>query len=255
MLAELVLVVLVVLFAQLAADRLQLLPQEHLALPLAQLLLDLRLDLLLGVEHRDLTLDVNQDPAQPLLDGEGLEQDLPLGRADVEVARDEVGQAARLIHSGQDLVDHLFRQPGLLPELGGPRPGFLVQRDEGGILGAERLHLLGLAHDGLEVALLVAIVHRDAAPLAVEQQLHARQAALHLPDPGDGADGVEAVGSDLLEILPLGDGEDQPVRRGQGRLDRAQCSGPAGADGRRDTREEHHLAERQDRQGQTFSHW
>ena len=209
-----------------------------------EFLLDLRLDLFLGVEHRDLALDVNQDPAQPLLDGERLEQDLPLGGADVEVPGDEVGQATRLIHAGQDLVDDLLGQAGLLPQLGRPGPRLLVQRDEGRILRAEGLHLLGLADDGLEVALLVAVVHRDAAPLTVEQQLHAGQAALHLADPGDGADGVEAVGGDLLEILPLRDGEDQPVRCGQRRLDRAQRPGPPGTDRRRDAREENDLPER-----------
>ena len=63
---------------------------------------------------------MNQHPAQALLDRERLEQDLALGGTDVEVAGDEVGEAARLIDSRQDLLDHLFRQPGLLAELGGP---------------------------------------------------------------------------------------------------------------------------------------
>src|SRR2546422_5157155 len=44
------------LVAQLLADRLQLLAQQHLTLPLAQLLLDLRLDLLLSVDDADLAL-------------------------------------------------------------------------------------------------------------------------------------------------------------------------------------------------------
>src|SRR2546422_5002325 len=48
------------LVAQLLADRLQLLAQQHLALPLAQLLLDLRLDLLLSVEDADLALHLNE---------------------------------------------------------------------------------------------------------------------------------------------------------------------------------------------------
>ena len=42
--------------AELLLDCLELLAQEHLALPLAQLLLDLRLDVGLRVDHGDLTL-------------------------------------------------------------------------------------------------------------------------------------------------------------------------------------------------------
>ena len=56
-------------FAELLADRLHLLPQEHLTLALAQLFLDLGLDVLLSVEHADLPLDVNEDTPQPVLYG------------------------------------------------------------------------------------------------------------------------------------------------------------------------------------------
>ena len=91
-----------------------------------------------------------------------------------------------------------------------------------GILGIERQHLLGLAHDGLEIALLLGVVDGDAALLAVEQQLHAGQPALELPDPGDGADGVEHVGGHALDVLPLGHREDQPLGRRQRGLDGPQ---------------------------------
>ena len=74
LLAQLLELVPLVVLAQLLPDRLELLAQEHLALPLAQLLLDLRLDVLLGLEHPDLALHVHQHAAQPLLDREGLEQ-------------------------------------------------------------------------------------------------------------------------------------------------------------------------------------
>src|SRR2546422_5758408 len=60
------------LVAQLLADRLQLLAQQHLALPLAQLLLDLRLDLLLSVEDADLALHLNEHAPQALLDRQDL---------------------------------------------------------------------------------------------------------------------------------------------------------------------------------------
>ena len=74
LLAELLEVVRLVVLAQFLADGLELLAQEHLALALAQLFLDLRLDVLLRVEHADLALEVDQHAAEPLLDREGLEQ-------------------------------------------------------------------------------------------------------------------------------------------------------------------------------------
>ena len=84
-----------VVVAELLLDRLHLLAQVHLALALAQLLLDLRLDLLLRLEHADLPLHVHEHAAQPLLDAQGLEQPLLLGHRQLDVAGDEVGEACR----------------------------------------------------------------------------------------------------------------------------------------------------------------
>src|SRR2546425_12937239 len=100
-----------------SADRLQLLAQQHLTLPLAQLLLDLRLDLLLSVDDADLALHVHQHAPQSLLDREDLEQCLALGRLHVEVARHEVGEPAVISDSLQDLLHHVLGYPGLLAEL------------------------------------------------------------------------------------------------------------------------------------------
>ena len=50
-------VVSLLLLAELLLDRLELLPQEHLPLTLAELGLDLRLDVLLGVDARELPFD------------------------------------------------------------------------------------------------------------------------------------------------------------------------------------------------------
>ncbi len=68
---------------------------------------------------------------------------------------------------------------------------FAEQADEGGVLGIERLHLLRFAHHGLQVTVLLGDPHRDAAVLAVEEELHAGEAPLELADAGHGADGVE----------------------------------------------------------------
>ncbi len=165
-----------VVLAQLPADLLELLPEEHLPLPLAQLLLDLGLDVLLGVEHADLALDVHQHPAEPLFDRQRLQQRLPLGRGDVDVAGDQVGEAARLVHPGQDLLHHLLRQAGLLAQLGGPGPGLPVQADEAGSSALSGSISSASRTMAWRYPFFSPIVDGDATALAVEQQLHARRA-------------------------------------------------------------------------------
>ena len=183
-----------------------------------------------------------------------LEQRLPLGGVDVDVAGDEIGEPPGLVDAGQDLLHHLVRQAGLLPQLGRTGSRLAVQGHERRILGVEGQHLLGLAHDGLEVPLLVGIVNGDAALLAVQQELHPRQPALQLPDLGDGADGVQHIRGHAFDVLPLGDGEDEPLRRRQRGLDGAQRGWTSRADRRGHAGKQHNLAQRQDGQCQTFGH-
>ena len=108
-----------VVVAELLLDRLHLLAQVHLALALAELFLDLRLDLLLRLEQADLPLHVHEHAAQPLLDAERLEQALLLGDGQLDVAGDEVGEPARLGDGVEHLVHDLLGQPAPLAELGG----------------------------------------------------------------------------------------------------------------------------------------
>ena len=128
LLPELLEIVALVALAQLALNGLELLAEEHLPLPLAQLLLHLGLDVLLGIEHADLALHVDQHPAEPLLDAERLEQPLALGRGDVDVPGHQVGEPAGLVDAGQHLLDHFIRQSGLLAQLGRARPRLAMQR-------------------------------------------------------------------------------------------------------------------------------
>jgi hypothetical protein len=58
-----------VVFAEFPSNLLQLLSKEHFALPLAKLLLDLGLDLFLGIEHGYLSLYVHEYSTEPLLHG------------------------------------------------------------------------------------------------------------------------------------------------------------------------------------------
>ena len=145
-----------------------MLPQEQLALPLPQLLLDLGLDLLLGVEHADLPLDVNQHTAQPVLDRERFQQRLALGRLDLEVTGHEVGEPPRLGHPLEHLPDNLFGQPGLLAQLRSALARFTVQGDEGRILRTKRRQILHLPHDRLEVPLDLEVMERGTSLLAVQ---------------------------------------------------------------------------------------
>jgi hypothetical protein len=196
---------------------------------------------------------VDQHPAQPFLDGEGLEQRLPLRRRDIEIARDQIGELPGFMDAGQYLLDHFLGEAGFLAQLGGARPGFLVEAHERRILEVERRELLGLAYDTLEIAVLVPDMHRDATALAMEQQLHPGESALHLPDPGDGTDGVEPLGLHLFHVLPLGHREDQAIRRGQRGLDGAKSRRTTGADRRRCSREQHDLPEREHGKLQSFT--
>ena len=99
-----------VVVAQLLLDRLELLAQVHLALALAQLFLDLRLDVFLRLEQPDLTLHVDQDAAQPLLDAQRLEQSLLFRNGQLDVAGDQVGEAARVGDGVEDLVNDFLRK-------------------------------------------------------------------------------------------------------------------------------------------------
>ena len=189
--AQLVDLLALVLLAELAADRLELLAQEDLALAVADLLLHLALDVLLRVEHVDLALHVDQHAAQPLLDRQRLEQALALGVGQLEIAGDQIGQPARLVHLLQHLLHDLLGKAGLLAELAGARAQLAQQRQKGRVLGVDGLELLDLAHHRLEMILRRAVAHGDAALDAVQQHLHAAGDPLQLADPGDRADGEQ----------------------------------------------------------------
>jgi hypothetical protein len=198
---------------------------------------------------------VHQHPADALLDREGLEQRLALAGVQVDVARHQVGEAARLVHPVEDLLHHLLGEARLLAQFRGPRTDLAVQRDERRILGVHRRQLLGVPDDGLEPpALVLRVVHRDGAAVAVHQELHPGEAPLDLPDAGDGPDGMEGGGVHPLGVLPLGDGKDQLVLGLERRLEGAEGPGAAGADRRGDPGEEHDLPEGEDGKRQAFRH-
>ena len=111
-----------------------------------------------------------------------------------------------------------------------------MERDEGRVVLVDRLHLLDRHHDGAEVAVGRGVLERRRALLALEQELHAAEAALDLADAGDDAHRVEDVRRRLVGVVALRDGEDEPVALERG-LDGAQRSRPAGGDRRGEARE------------------
>ena len=234
--------------AELLLDRLELLAQEHLALAPAQLLLDLGLDVLLGFDHVELALDVDQHAAQALFDRQGLEQHLLLLGRDVAVAGDQVGQAAGVFDRGEELLDAFARQAGALAELGRLLPRLAVEGGEGRVVLAQGAELLGVADDGLEGVVLLGDAHRDAPVLALDEELHAVQAALDLEDAGDGADGVEVLHAGIFVGMALGDREDPGfLARLEGLLDGLQGPRAARLDGGGHPGEQDEVPECEDR--------
>src|SRR6202035_3169246 len=254
LLAQLVCAGSLVALAELFLVGLQLLAQEHLALAVAELLLHLGLDVLLRRQDGELALDVDEHPLQPLLDGEGLEQALALGVAQVGVGSDDVGQAAGFRDAGQHLLHDLVRQARLPAQLGGALAHLAEEGHEAGALGVERLHLLGLARRRLEAAVALDDAHGDGAVLALQQELHPGEAALHLADAGYGADGVEVLRADLFFVVALRHREDHAVGGRQRGLDGPEGPRTAGVDRRGDAREEDEVLQGKDGKAQALRH-
>ena len=100
--------------AQLLLDRLQLLPEVELALPLLELGLHLRLDLRPELEHLQLAVQDQRGLPQPRLDVGQLEEHLLLLGLEPHRRRDQVAQRARVVdrRGGQlQLLGQVRQQP------------------------------------------------------------------------------------------------------------------------------------------------
>ena len=106
---------------------------------------------------------------------------------------------------------------------------------------------------GAEIAFGGRVLERSRALLALEQQLHAAQAALDLPDARDDAHRVQDVRRRLVGVVALRDGEDEPIAL-ERRLDRAKRSRSAGRDRGGEPRKDHGPAKREDRKRLALSH-
>ena len=243
-----------VLVTEFATNRLQLFAQVDLALTIAEFLLDLGLDLFLGIEHRDLPLHLHQHTAEPLVDCHGFEQRLALPGLEIEVAGHQVGKATRVVDAVEHLLHHLFREARLLPQLRGASTELLMECHERRIGVVDRREVLHRHHSGHQVAVFLGHRHGHPAPFAVEQELHPGHPALQLADPGDGPDGVQPFRRNPFDVLTLGDSENQLLGRGERGLDCLYGHRAAGANRRGHPGKEDNVPEGQDGEGQSFSH-
>ena len=242
-----------VVVAELLLNGLELLAQEHLALALTELLLNLTLDVFLGFEQADLSLHVHEHAAQALFHAERFQQPLLLGHGELDVAGHEVGEAPGVLDRIEYLMHHLFGESALLAKLGGALAGFLVKRGECRILEIQRHHLFGGHDHGREIAVLLAIVQGGGALFSLQQQLYAAEATLHLADPRNDAGAEQDIGGGLLGVVALRHGEDKPVAL-ERRFDGAQGTGPPGGDGGGDSGKHDRPTQREDGEGLALTH-
>ena len=212
------------------------------------------MDLLLGVEHRELALHLHQHPAHALLDVQRLEQGLALRRRRLDIGGDEVGELPWVLETGDDPLHRLLGQARALAELGRALAQLAHQRHERRVGRPPDRDLLGVDQHRLQVAVVLEQPQRRGASLAVQHHLEAGETALDLRHGGDGADGEKAFGADLVDVLALREDEDPLARLGERRLDRLESRGAAGADRHGEAGKEHRVAQGQHGEGVSLGH-
>ena len=240
---------LVVGLAQFLLDRLELLPQEILALVLPHLRLHLRLDLRTELEHLRFLDEKPVEVSHPRADVERLEHFLPGGGGHGgQARRDEVGQLARFGDVARQRLQLVGEQRGkghdsLEVVLDVPLEGVDL---EAVFL---RRHVLGRVHRRTQER----IGRRDAIEHHARKSLHDQpQAAVrqleHLVDVRDRADRVEILLPRVVDgRLPLGeDAYELAVR--DGRLDKAHGAFPRDGQRHERAREQDRVAQGQYRQ-------
>ena len=241
---------LVVGLAELLLDRLQLLPEEELALALVDLARDLRLDLRAELRHLDLAAQDQRDLAQPLLDVGRLEQLLALLGLQPQRRGDQVGERGRV-------VDVRRRELQLLGQVRG-HPDDLRELLLHG--ARERLDLRRVRDDlrqvlelGDEVGLVLDRLDEPDALDALDEDPQRPVGHLdHLVDDGDGADAVEVVPTRRLGLLVLDREEGEHPLAGDDVVDQLDRALLPDRERRHRLREDDGLLQRQDRQPQPF---
>ena len=204
-------------------------------------------DLALDLQHADLALDQGQDLLQPFGGAEGLQQRLAFADLDRQMRGDGVGQLGRIVdlgHRGQGLGRDLLVELDVLLEIGLDRA-----HQRFGFLGRRRL--LGNPLDGRLEEVAARVEAGDAgARLAFDQHANGLVGQLQKLQHGrQGADGVQALGRGIvLGGVLLGEKQDLllVIHHFLKRADRLFA-----AHEQRDNhvREDHDIAQRQDRRG------
>ena len=237
-----------VLLAEFLLDRLHLLDEVVLLLGLLHLLLDLAVDLALHEHDLDLGTEDEQQLFEPLAGAGGLEQGLLVLVLHHQVGAHGVGELVRLDDAGdghEQLRGDLAAELDVLLEL-------LVHR------AAQRLGLaaagLGARLDRLGPRREVVVLEPDAdeahALEPLDEDLHGVVRELeHLQDLGAHADVVEVLRQRVVDRgAPLRGQEDLLVG-GHGALDRGDRLFAAHEERHHHVREDHDVAQRQQRQG------
>ena len=196
-----------VVLAELLLDRLQLLAQEILALPLLHLGLNLGLDLRSELEDLELAVEDRRHGAQPLLDVDLLQDLLALLGLDRAQRRgDEVAQRARVVDvrgSQLKLLGQVRREPD-------------DAREEALHVARQRLDLRSLEQ---HVRQRVELSEQVGVGVEAVQELHALEALDEDPQtPVGDLDHLVHEGdrADLVDVAPGGH-LDRPVARGHER--------------------------------------
>jgi hypothetical protein len=245
--AELVQLRLVgVTLPELVLDRLQLLTQEELALPLLHLLLDLRLDLRAQLEDLELAIQDGRDLAQPRLDVTLLEQRLLLDGLQAQRRGDEVAQRARIFDVGSrdlQLLGQVRHQPDDAAE---ERLHIARQRFDLARL-LELVRQLDELADEVRVVLQRA-VEADAPNTLDEDAQRAVGNLDHLVDHGGGSDGVQVVPAGLFRFFVLHRHEGDVAIARDDVLDELDRAFLADRERRGEAREDDRVLEREHRQ-------
>ena len=235
--------------AQLVLDRLHLLAQVVLALRLVDLVARQRVDLLLHGQHVDLPLQELGDLLETLQRIDGLENVLGVVHPQLEVRGEQVRQSARILEVVRD--DHDLGRNGLAERrrplerlLGAAHQGFALDR-----VGVHRRldNPLDLRDEKRAAGnILVDLGAADTLDQHADPVIRQLQ---HPHDHGDRPDPVQIDAPDLVQVLVLLRQQQHHPVLGQGRvhgLDRRLARDRQRTD---DKRVDHHVPQRQDRQG------
>ena len=236
------------LFTELLADLFHLLAQQHFALAFPQLLLDLGLDVLLGVDPHQLPLHRHERRLHALLVVEHFEQPLLFGGGKFEVEDDQVRERTRFVHTLDDLVQCLRGLTTARSQLRGALTEFRVQRLELGVPLVDGAESLEAHQRRAEHRVAVAgILDRARPRLALHQQLDAATRPMGLYDSDDGAHRVQDLRIGLILVLVLGHRKEKPVAV-HGLLDSLHRARPARRNRHGHAGVDHRLPQREHRE-------